>query len=256
MSDMLLFSNSTNSGSSFLGHAQDAVASFLDGVNEVLFIPYALADHDAYTDKVAIALAVHGVRTVGIHTTSNQQAAAGSAQVIFVGGGNTFRLVSQLQRRGLDKVIQAAVTAGTKYMGASAGTNIAAPTIRTTNDMPIVQPKSFEALGLVPFQINPHFLDANPASGHAGESREDRIREFLEENEVAVLGLREGTHLRVSGHAGAANFVAAVRGQAVDSAKAPAVIFQRGALPVQVSGDVSSLFTNDYRFDLRAQQDS
>lgn len=249
MPELLLFSNSTNSGSAYLEHAQVPVAEFLDSIPEVLFVPYALADHDAYTAKVASALSAHGVRTVGLHAAANQQAAVDSAQAIFVGGGNTFRLVNELQQRGLFQPIRDAVAGGTRYMGASAGTNIAAPTIRTTNDMPIVEPASFAALGLVPFQINPHYLDANPESGHAGESREDRIGEFLEENDVAVLGLREGTHLRLSGTPGTAGFSATVGGEAVDRAQLPAIVFDRSQKRNLSGGDVSWLFGRQYAFD-------
>jgi len=250
MPELLLFSNSTNSGSSYLEHAQVPVAEFLGSIPEVLFIPYALADHDAYTAKVASALSAHhGVRTVGLHTAANQQAAVESAQAIFVGGGNTFRLVNDLQRRGLYQPIRDAVAGGTRYMGASAGTNIAAPTIRTTNDMPILEPESFAALDLVPFQINLHYLDPNPESGHAGETREDRIGEFLEENDVAVLGLREGSHLRLSGTPGTAGFTATIGGEAVDKAQLPAILFERGIKRNLPGGAVRLLFGRKYTFD-------
>lgn len=249
MPNLLLFSNSTNSGAAYLEHAQAPVAEFLGTVSEVLFIPFALADHDAYTAKVAGALSAHGVRTVGLHTATDPHAAVESAQAIFVGGGNTFRLIKDLQQHGLYQPIKSAVAAGARYMGASAGTNIAAPTIRTTNDMPIVEPRSFVALGLVPFQINPHYLDASPDSGHAGETREDRIGEFLEENDVAVLGLREGTHLRVEGTPGTTGFRATIGGEAVDTSQLPAIVFERGQQRHQPSGDVSSLFGRDYTFD-------
>jgi dipeptidase E len=121
------------------------------------------------------------------------------AQAVFVGGGNTFRLLKTLQDTGLLQTLAERAREGMLYLGASAGTNIAAPTIRTTNDMPIVQPRSFDALGLVPFQINPHYLDADPAMRHMGETREERLREFLEENDRVVVGLREGAWLRVEG---------------------------------------------------------
>lgn len=249
MVNLLLFSNSTNSGSGYLEHAVQEVKSFLQDVTEVLFVPFALADHDAYTEKVAKALAVHGVKTVGLHSVPDPHGAIASAQAIFVGGGNTFRLVAALQRLGLDAVIRSAVESGTKYMGASAGTNVAAPTIRTTNDMPIVQPANFAALDLVPFQINPHYLDADPLSNHAGETREDRLNEFLEENDVAVLGLREGTHLRVIGTPGEADFLAVVGGRAVDESKLPGIVFRPGVASESIEGDVGHLFSRQYSFD-------
>lgn len=249
MLNLLLFSNSTNSNSGYLEHARDEVAGFLDGIGEVLFVPYALQDHDAYTAKVADALAVHGARTVGIHTFEDPAAALAGAGAVFVGGGNTFRLVSKLHRGGLMDPLRDAALAGTRYMGASAGTNLASPTLRTTNDMPIVEPPSFSALGLVPFQINPHYLDADPESSHAGETREARLGEFLEENDVAVLGLREGAHLRVQGTPGGSSFRAGVGGTAVTPGRGPAVAFRRNSQPLETSGDVRKLFGLPARFD-------
>jgi dipeptidase E len=141
-------------------------------------------------------------------------------------------------------LIKDAVGGGARYVGASAGTNITAPTIRTTNDMPIVEPDSFEALNLVPFQINPHYLDADPDSKHAGETRETRLREFGEENDVPVLGLREGTFLRVSGDQ------ASIGGKAVSPlAPGPAILFRQGAEPEEISGDVSGLLSLPAEFD-------
>lgn len=249
MLDLLLFSNSTNANSGYLDHARDEVAQFLDGVNEVIFVPYALRDHDAYTAKVAEALAAHGMSTRGLHTFGSPQDALAKANAVFVGGGNTFRLVSQLHRQGLMDPLREAAQSGTRYMGASAGTNIASPTLRTTNDMPIVEPSSFSTLGLVPFQINPHYLDADPGSTHAGETRETRLSEFLEENDVPVLGLREGAHLRVTGTAGEPNFTAVVGGTAVTPGLGPAITFLKGTLPRETTGDVSALFEALAQFD-------
>ncbi|MHC6219282.1 dipeptidase PepE [Arthrobacter sp. MMS24-S77] len=251
MLDLLLFSNSTNANSGYLDHARDEVAQFLDGIDEVIFVPYALQDHDAYTAKVAEALATHGMGTRGLHTFGSPQDALANARAVFVGGGNTFRLVSQLHRQGLMDPLRDAARSGTRYMGASAGTNIAGPTLRTTNDMPIVEPPSFSTLGLVPFQINPHYLDADPGSTHAGETRETRLSEFLEENDVPVLGLREGTHLRVTGTAGEPNFTAVVGGTAVTPGLGPAITFRRGTLPLETTGDVSALFGTPARFDMQ-----
>ncbi len=188
---LLLLSNSTAPGRRYLEHALDALAEILDGIGELVFVPFALADHDGYTAQVRQALKPLGMSVTGAHTD-----AVADAPAIFVGGGNTFRLTKELHLRGLMDVIRDRVSAGTPYIGSSAGTNIAAPTLRTTNDMPIVQPPSFETLGLVPFQINPHYLDPDPASTHQGETREERLAQFLEENDVPVLGLREGVWLR------------------------------------------------------------
>ncbi|AUS79954.1 dipeptidase PepE [Actinoalloteichus sp. AHMU CJ021] len=199
--DLLLLSNSTNHGRGFLEHAGDEVRDFLTGVDRLVFVPYALADHDGYTEKVRTALR-DVVEVVGAHEREDPREALAGARAVFVGGGNSFRLLSNLRTRGLLDALRGQVRSGhLRYMGASAGTNMACPSLRTTNDMPIVQPPSFETLGLVPFQINPHFLDASPGSTHMGETREQRIAEFHEENDVPVLGLREGAWARVSGTA-------------------------------------------------------
>lgn len=240
----LLLSNSTNHGEAYLAHALETVLAHLDGA-ELTFVPYALADHDAYTRKVAEALSPHGISVRGVHTADDPIEALQQAEAVFVGGGNTFRLLDKLERLSLLEPLRGRVLEGMPYMGASAGTNIAGASIRTTNDMPIVQPASFTALGLVPFQINPHYLDANPASTHQGETREQRITEFLEENDAVVLGLREGTWLRVDGD------TATIGGAPVNpSAPGPALCFSRGALPLEVSGDVSDLLRSASRFDV------
>ncbi len=198
--NLLLISNSTNHGQRRFEHVQDELTAFYER-REVLFVPYALADHGAYTDAVGEAFARSGVALRGLHTAPDPVAALAAADAVFVGGGNTFRLLRALQRGGLLAALRAAVERGARYGGASAGTNLACPTVRTTNDMPIVQPDGFTALGLVDFQINPHYLDAPPDTTHMGETRAQRIAEFLEENDVPVLGLREGAWLRVDGAA-------------------------------------------------------
>ncbi len=242
----LLLSNSTNHGSGYLAHALDEVLGLLDGA-ELTFVPYALADHDAYTRTVSDALGPHGVTVTGLHTAPDPVAAVREAQAVFVGGGNTFRLLSRLQTLGLLGPLRDRVASGMPYMGASAGTNLAGATIRTTNDMPIVQPASFDALGLVPFQINPHYLDADPTSTHRGETREERLLQFLEENDAAVLGLREGTWLRIDGES------ARIGGQAVQpTSRGPALVFERGSAPREVAGDVSALLARGSRFDVGA----
>ena len=235
MMNLLLLSNSTNAGQDYLGHAWDAVLSALDGASELLFVPYALADHRAYTAKAADAFAAKGVSVAGLHEYDDPAAAIDRAPAVFVGGGNTFRLLDALKRRNLIVSLHLHAAAGKLYMGASAGTNVAAPTIRTTNDMPIVFPEGFDALGLVPFQLNCHYLDPDPASTHAGETRELRLTEYLEENERPVLALREGTWLRVAdGHA-------EIGGRAVNPEHGPARLFRRGEQPREVSGSADGL---------------
>ena len=197
---LLLVSNSTLHGQGYLDHCAAAMQAFLGkSVRRVLFVPYALADRDAYHRKAAERFQAMGYQLDSIHQASDPRAAAAAAEAFFVGGGNTFRLLAELRRQGLLPVIRAAVEAGRPYMGSSAGSNMACATIMTTNDMPIVDPGGFDALGLVPFQINPHYLDPQPGSTHMGETREERLRQYHEVNARAVVGLREGAWLRVEG---------------------------------------------------------
>lgn len=238
--DLLLLSNSSLHGRGYLEHALDAVLEFLDGRRTVHFAPFALAGHEAYTQRVRDTLAPHGVEVVGLHAVADARAAVEEAGVLFVGGGNTFRLLRGIQRLGLLEPVRRRVRAGELlYMGSSAGTNHACPTIRTTNDMPIVQPDSFEAFGLVPFQINPHYLDADPGSTHMGETREERIAQFLEENDVPVLGLREGAWLRRR------------EGRLTLRGTTGALLFRRGAEPAPYAAgdDLSFLLETPARFD-------
>ncbi|MGD6751786.1 dipeptidase PepE [Streptomyces sp. BH105] len=238
--NLLLLSNSTQHGQGYLEHALDTVTGFLPPNARLAFVPYALADHDAYTAKVRGALEGEGIEVHGVHEGGDPLAQLAAADAVFIGGGNSFRLLSALYRTGLRDAVTKAVRAGLPYMGASAGTNMAAPTLRTTNDMPIVQPPSFETLGLVPFQINPHYLDPDPSSTHKGETREQRLTEFLEENDVPVLGLREGSWLRVSGD------------RASVAGAHPARLFRRGAEPRELAAgsDVSELLGVEARFDV------
>lgn len=195
--DLLLLSNSTMYGRTYLAHALDAVAGFLDGRTTLYFVPFALKDHDGYTGMVQETLRPLGIKVIGLHTSPDPKAVLEQAQVLFVGGGNSWRLAKRIQELDLLNTVQRRVTAGElSYLGSSAGTNLACPTIRTTNDMPIVRPPSDKAFGLIPFQINPHYIDPDPASTHMGETREKRLHEFHEENDVPVLAMREGAWLR------------------------------------------------------------
>lgn len=196
---LLLVSNSTMHGRTYLEHVMDALREQLRGVQRLLFVPWALTDHDAYAAKAAPAFASLGIRLESLHHAPNPLAAIGAAQAVFVGGGNTFRLLDRLHRSGAAAAIAARALDGMPYVGSSAGTNVATRSIRTTNDMPIVMPPTLTALGLVPFQVNPHYLDPDPASTHMGETREERIRQFHEEDATPVLGLREGAWLEVTG---------------------------------------------------------
>jgi dipeptidase E len=198
--NLFLLSNSAIFGLHPLEHALNALKEFINDERIVHFVPYALADHDGYTASIQETLAPFGLTVKGVHTFSSPRQALEEARVLYVGGGNSFRLLKTLQQHNLLDTVRQRVTAGAlRYMGSSAGSNMACPSLRTTNDMPIVQPHSFQAFGLIPFQINPHYLDPDPNSTHMGETRAQRIEEFLEENDVPVVGLREGTWLRQHG---------------------------------------------------------
>lgn len=194
---LLLISNSTLYGSGFLDHAEAEIRDFLGTIKRVLFVPFALRDRDAYAARAQVRYEAMGYSLESIHTARSKQQAVRETEAIFIGGGNTFRLLKSLYDHELLAVIKERVEQGMPYVGSSAGANVAAPTIRTTNDMPIVEPPSLNALGLVHFQINPHYLDPDPGSKHMGETREERILQFLEDNEAPVVGLREGAMVRV-----------------------------------------------------------
>jgi dipeptidase E len=188
---LLLISSSIVHGYGFLDHSETSIRKLLDGCRGLSFVPFAQHDHEGYTARVRERLAKLDLEVRQIHSRDDVEA----AEAIFIGGGNTFRLLKELYARELLDPIRARVRGGISYIGSSAGTNVATPTIRTTNDMPIVYPPSFDSLGLIHFQINPHYLDPDRASTHKGETREDRIREFHEENDTPVVGLREGSML-------------------------------------------------------------
>ena len=221
---ILLLSTSTVYGSGYLDYAEGEVRAFLRHTQRVLFVPFALHDLDSYAARVRERLGRFGFAVDALHQVSDMQQAVRDAEAIFIGGGNTFRLLKSLYDLDLLAVIRARVEEGMHYMGSSAGSNVAAPTIRTTNDMPIVEPPSFNALGLVPFQINPHYLDPEAGSTHMGETREERILQFLEENDTPVIGLREGAMLRIE------------QGQITLLGAAGARLFRRGSPPQELSG--------------------
>lgn len=200
MKRILLASTSTVYGGTYLSYLQDELIDFFTGIDEILFVPYARPSgitHDEYTQIAQQFFNRVGKRVVGLHTFADPKKAIRQAKAIFTGGGNTFVLVNQLYGLEVMDVLREAVENGTLYMGTSAGSNIAGQTMQTTNDMPIVYPPSFKTLGLVPFNINPHYLDPDPQSKHKGETRETRIKEFHVFNDTPVIGLREGSWLRV-----------------------------------------------------------
>lgn len=196
---IILASTSRVHGTGYLDHLEPYLEQLFAGVNRLLFVPYALHDLDGYTDQVRERFASLDIAVDGIHQAADPASALELAEAVFVGGGNTFRLLDRLLREKLIEPIRSRVGAGMPYLGASAGSNVAGLTIRTTNDMPIVCPASFDALGLVGFQINPHYIDPDPSSTHMGETRDTRLREFHEENHSPVVALREGALLEVEG---------------------------------------------------------
>jgi dipeptidase E len=229
---LLLVSNSTLYGSGYLDHAETEIRDFLGAdVKRILFVPYAIHDRDAYAASVQQRFAKMGYELFSIHTATKPPQIVKHADAIFIGGGNTFRLLKALYDFDLLEPIRRRVGEGMPYIGSSAGSNVAAPTIKTTNDMPIVEPPSFDALGLVWFQINPHYLDADPNTTHMGETREQRLLQFLEEDSTPVAALREGAMLRVE------NGVTMLRGSS------GARIFRQGLEPVEaVPGDQLDAF--------------
>ncbi|MDQ6894288.1 MAG: dipeptidase PepE [Acidobacteriota bacterium] len=200
MRRVLLLSSSNVHGRGYLDHAAPAIGSLLGPLSgPVLFLPFALSDWDAYAERARARFAQMGYALESLHRAANPAESVRSAVAFFVGGGNTFRLLNELYRRDLLVPIRHRVSEGVPYVGSSAGSNVAGPTLKTTKDMPIVEPPSFDALGLVDFQISPHYLDPDPASTHMGETQEERIVQYLEENDRPVVGLRESAFLRIEG---------------------------------------------------------
>jgi len=225
---LLLISSSVVHGFGYLDHAEAEIRSFLGSAKRVAFVPFAIFDRDAYTAKVR-----HRLGDIGFEVQQVKVANDLNADAIFVGGGNTFRLLKTLYELDLLDAIRRRVKSGTLYMGSSAGSVITSPTIKTTNDMPIVQPQTFDSLSFVPYQINGHYIDPDPSSTHQGETREQRLAEYLEENTPPVIGIREGTMLRVDDGA------TTVKGSK------PAKVFRRGEPPVDV--EVGARLDGDLR---------
>lgn len=197
---LLLISNSTLHGSGYLDHCADEIQKFLGDIKTVLFIPYARPGgitHDEYTETARERFEKMDIKLTGIHEYDSPKDAVKSAEAIFIGGGNTFVLLDGLYKSGILDEIRNKAKNGTPYIGTSAGSNVACKSIKTTNDMPIVYPPSFDGLGLAPFNINPHYLDPDPNSTHKGETRETRIKEFHFFNSDYVVGLREGAMLHI-----------------------------------------------------------
>jgi dipeptidase E len=209
---LLLLSTSKVHGSGYLGYCDEEIRAFLEGIERLLFVPFARPSgmsHDDYTNVARDRFAALGISVTGLHEAADAPRLVWEAEAIFIGGGNTFVLLNELYATGALEAIRRRALDGVPYMGASAGSNVAGPTIGTTNDMPIVYPPSFDALGLVPFNINPHYIDPQPGSKHMGESRETRIGEFHSFNAQPVVGIREGAilhlesgSLRLEGSAG------------------------------------------------------
>lgn len=231
---LLLISNSTTAGQPYLEWPIEHIRKFLGCVDSVAFVPYAAVtfSYDDYQARVQARFDDLGIEVRSVHREADPMKAVFEAEAICVGGGNTFALLKKMQEQGLVEAIAERIKAGVPYVGWSAGSNVCCPTICTTNDMPIVEPQSFRAVGAVPFQINPHYLDSHP-DGHAGETREQRIEEYIEANPgMYVAGLREGCLLRMED--GPMELVG----------ERPMRIFRRGDAPfeVQPGGDLSFLF--------------
>jgi len=232
MKNIVLASTSTLHGQAYLSYLLPTIKELFSGIDEVIFIPYARPggiSHDDYTARVATAFASVDLKVRGLHTFDDPADAIRKGKAFFTGGGNTFLLVKQLHELGLMDILREAVEGGKPYLGTSAGSNIGGVNMQTTNDMPIVYPPSFQTMGLIPFNLNPHYLDPIPGLPHMGETRETRIREFQVQQDLPVLGLREGSWIRVKGE------MVTLEGSE------PAKIFEKGkeAYEMQVGSVVS-----------------
>lgn len=197
--NIILASTSTLFGGEYLGYLKEELIKLYEGIDEIIFIPFARPggiSHGDYTQKAHSFFETINIKVKGLHEFGNKTEALNSAKAYFTGGGNTFLLVKTLHEEALMDVLKENIEKGKPYLGCSAGSNIGGQNMKTTNDMPIVYPQSFDCMRLVPFNINPHYLDPNPDLKHNGETRETRIREFLTQNDLKVIGLREGNWIR------------------------------------------------------------
>ncbi len=202
MKNLIVASTSTVYGGEYLDYINQEMTALFKDTKEVIFIPYARPggmSHDDYTEKASHAFRKIGKKLIGLHTFKNPAEVLKNAKGVFTGGGNTFVLVNALYGLELMQVLRKAIFDGLPYLGTSAGSNICGVSMQTTNDMPIIYPPSFKTLGVIPFNLNPHYLDPDPSSKHMGETRETRIAEFHTQNTIPVVGLREGSWLRVKG---------------------------------------------------------
>lgn len=202
MKNLIIASTSTVHGGDYLEYLYPVLENHFANCETIVFIPYARPGgitHDEYTDTVQKAFSKINKKVIGLHTFENPAAALANAEGIFTGGGNTFLLVTQLYQNKAMEALSKAIANGTPYLGTSAGSNITGISMQTTNDMPIIYPPSFTTLGAIPFNLNPHYLDADTQSKHMGETRETRIKEYHAFNDTPVLGLREGSWLDVKG---------------------------------------------------------
>lgn len=225
MKNLLLASTSTVHGSEYLDYLLPELKQLFQGVKEIVFIPYARPSgisYDDYTTLVKTVFSKINITAIGIYQYENEELAIKNAKGIFVGGGNTFVLVKELYDRNLLEVLKNTIEKGTPYLGTSAGSNICGVTMQTTNDMPIVMPPSYRTLNLIPFNMNVHYLDPDPNSKHKGETRETRIKEFHVYNETPVLGLREGSWLKVNGN------------QIILKGNLPARLFEKDKQPQEI----------------------
>lgn len=202
MKNIIIASTSTVHGGTYLSYLSEQLKKLFSETDEILFIPYARPGgitHDEYTKIASEAFSKINIKVNGIHTYNNPIEALKKSKGVFVGGGNTFVLVSQLYKNEIMQPLREVIFNGTPYLGTSAGSNICGISIGTSNDMPIMYPPSFKTLGVIPFNINPHYLDPDPKSKHMGETRETRISEYHTQNNIPVIGIREGSWIRVKG---------------------------------------------------------